>query len=86
MSWLFSMMNWTALFLECMSAISRSRLVSLIMVGAKTTARFLGVICFVLAYVPWQWRETSYQVLAFSVCDASKVEDEEFEAVSMLGR
>lgn len=43
-SWLFSMTNWTALFLACISVISRSRLVSRMMVGAKTTARFFGVI------------------------------------------
>ena len=38
------MTNWTALFFACISLISRSKLVSLIIVGANTTAKFLGVI------------------------------------------
>lgn len=38
------MMNCTARFLECMSVISLSILRSNIIVGAKTTAKFLGVI------------------------------------------
>lgn len=39
------MMNCTARFFACMSVISRSTATALMMVGAKTTARFLGVIC-----------------------------------------
>lgn len=37
-------MNCTARFLACMSVISLSRLWSRIMVGANTTAKFLGDI------------------------------------------
>lgn len=44
MSALFSIRNCTALFLACMSVISFSRLWSLMMVGANTTAKFLGDI------------------------------------------
>lgn len=40
----FSIINCTARFLACMSVISRSRLWSRMMVGAKTTERFLGDI------------------------------------------
>lgn len=42
--WLFSMTNCTAMFFACMSVISRSMLRSRIIVGAKTTAKFLGDI------------------------------------------
>lgn len=48
MVWLFSIKNCTAMFFACMSVISRSRLVSRIIVGAKTTAKFEGVIYMVL--------------------------------------
>ena len=41
---LFSITNCTARFFACMSVISRSMLRSNMMVGAKTTAKFLGVI------------------------------------------
>lgn len=44
MSLLCSTMNCTAKFFACMSVISRSMLWSRIMVGAKTTAKFLGDI------------------------------------------
>lgn len=44
MVWLFSMTNCTAMFLACMSVISRSMLSSRMMVGANTTAKFLGDI------------------------------------------
>lgn len=47
-SWLCSMINCMAVFLECMSVISRSRLWSRIIVGANTTARFLVVIYMLL--------------------------------------
>lgn len=80
------MTNCTALFFACMSVISRSRLVSRIIVGANTTARFLGVICGTLV---WDPRErcggTTYQVLAFPNCNTRKMEDEEFETIAMLG-
>lgn len=39
------MTNCTAMFLACISVISRSMLRSRMMVGAKTTARFFGDIC-----------------------------------------
>lgn len=39
------MMNWTTLLRAFVSVISRSILVSRIMVGAKTTATLRGVIC-----------------------------------------
>ena len=85
-SLLFSMTNCTALFFACMSVISRSRLVSRIIVGANTTARFLGVICQMLVR---DLRErcggTTYQVLAFPNCHTRKMEDEEFETIPMLG-
>lgn len=41
---LCSTINCTARFFECMSVISLSRLWSRIIVGANTTARFLGDI------------------------------------------
>lgn len=44
MSLLCSTMNCTARFFACMSDISRSILWSRIMVGANTTAKFLGDI------------------------------------------
>jgi len=43
-SWLCSTINCTARFFACMSVISLSRLWSRIIVGANTTARFLGDI------------------------------------------
>lgn len=49
------MMNWTAIFLERMSVISRSMFVSLIIVGAKTTAKFRGVIYIKLVEFGKSW-------------------------------
>lgn len=40
----FSITNWTAMFLACISVISRSMLRSRMMVGANTTAKFFGDI------------------------------------------
>lgn len=80
MVWLFSMRNCTAIFLECMSVISFSRLWSLIMVGAKTTARFFGDIYVVdlvrHSTLPHR-KGATYQVLSLSAGHPRKVEHEE---------
>jgi len=83
---LFSMMNCIAMFLECMSDISRSRLWSRMIVGAKTTARFLGVIWFPrISHVVEKNKKETYQVFTLSLCDTGKMENQEFETVAVLG-
>jgi hypothetical protein len=55
-------------------------------VGANTTARFLGVI-FDLLVGNLECRQgRTYQILAVSGGNASEMEYQEFEAIAMLGR
>lgn len=84
--WLFSMTNCIARFLACMSLISRSMLRSRIMVGAKTTAKFLGDIYERLVDECKVEDEATYQVLRLSLRYTVKMEHQELEAILMALR
>jgi hypothetical protein len=56
-------------------------------VGAKTTARFLGVIFEYLLVAIWSGGRAEHtKILAVSGGNASKMEYQEFETITMLGR
>lgn len=78
MVWLFSMTNCTAMFLACMSVISRSMLSSRMIVGANTTARFLGDIWELLVVNSVEVMKGTYQILGFALGYAAEMEHEEF--------
>jgi hypothetical protein len=73
-----------------MSVISLSRLWSRMIVGANTTARFLGDIwadLLVSAYIVLDFSQPhhkAYQVLSLTAGDSGQMEHQELQSVAML--